>query len=91
ISSHPGCRESHTRKMAKRLEQLGLELKQFQDFTPTPGTLATAMYVTGLHRETEKPIFVARKQAERMKQRRILEQLLQRKKHPKREPRKKKS
>ncbi len=77
ISAHPGCKESHTINMAKKLQQLGLELRQFQDFTPTPGTLSTAMYVTGLHRDTEKPIFVARGQSERMKQRRILEKLLQ--------------
>ena len=77
ISSHPGCRETHTANMAKTLKNLGLELRQFQDFTPTPGTLATAMYVTGLHRDTEKPIYVARGQSERMKQRRILERLLQ--------------
>ncbi|MEA3468371.1 MAG: YgiQ family radical SAM protein [Thermodesulfobacteriota bacterium] len=76
ISAHPGCKESHTVKLAKTLQQLGLELRQFQDFTPTPGTLATAMYVTGLHRDTEKPIFVARKQSERMKQRQILERQL---------------
>lgn len=80
ISSHPGCRETHTASMAKTLKNLGLELRQFQDFTPTPGTLATAMFVTGLHRDTEKPIYVARGQSERMKQRRILEQLLQPKK-----------
>ncbi|MCF8056626.1 MAG: YgiQ family radical SAM protein [Desulfocapsa sp.] len=76
ISAHPGCRESHTVNLAQKLQQLGLELRQFQDFTPTPGTLATAMYFTGLHRDTEKPIFVARGQSERMKQRRILEKLL---------------
>ena len=84
ISSHPGCTESHTANMAKTLKKLGLELRQFQDFTPTPGTLATAMYVTGLHRDTEKPIYVARGQAERMKQRRILERLLHTKKHTQR-------
>ncbi len=76
ISSHPGCKESHTAHMAATLKNLGLELRQFQDFTPTPGTLATAMYVTGLHRDTGKPIFVARGQSERMRQRRILERLL---------------
>ncbi len=76
ISSHPGCTESHTASMADTLQTLGLELRQFQDFTPTPGTLATAMYVTGLHRDTGKPIFVARGQSERMRQRRILERLL---------------
>lgn len=80
IASHPGCKESDTAAMAQTLKKLGLELRQFQDFTPTPGTLATAMYVTGLHRETGKPIFVARGQSERMKQRRILERLLQEKK-----------
>ena len=84
ISAHPGCKESHTANMAKTLKKLGLELRQFQDFTPTPGTLATAMYVTGLHRDTEKPIFVARGQSERMKQRRILERHLQTKKPPQR-------
>ena len=82
ISAHPGCKESHTASMAKTLKKLGLELRQFQDFTPTPGTLATAMYVTGLHRDTEKPIFVARGQSERMKQRRILERQLTTKKSP---------
>lgn len=82
ISAHPGCKESHTASMAKTLKKLGLELRQFQDFTPTPGTLATAMYVTGLHRDTEKPIFVARGQSERMKQRRILERQLQSNKSP---------
>jgi len=76
ISAHPGCKESHTASMVKTLKKLGLELRQFQDFTPTPGTLATAMYVTGLHRDTENPIFVARGQSERMKQRRILERQL---------------
>jgi uncharacterized radical SAM protein YgiQ len=80
ISSHPGCKESHTVHMAQTLKKLGLELRQFQDFTPSPGTLATAMYVTGLHRDTEKPVYVARGQSERMKQRRILERLLQTKK-----------
>ncbi len=76
ISSHPGCKESHTANMAGTLKKLGLELRQFQDFTPTPGTLATAMYVTGLHRDTGEPLFVPRKHSERMKQRQILERLL---------------
>ncbi len=89
ISSHPGCKESHTAEMAKTLKRLGLELRQFQDFTPTPGTLATAMYVTGLHRDTEKPIYVARNKADRMKQRRILEKLLPDRQHKR--PKRKKS
>lgn len=90
ISAHPGCTESHTVQLAKKLEKLGLELRQFQDFTPTPGTLATAMYVTGLHRDTEKPIFVARGQSERMKQRLILERQLRTKQSAQRTVRHKK-
>ncbi len=77
ISSHPGCREEHTRSLVKSLGMLNLEIRQFQDFTPTPGTLATAMYVTGLDRDSNQPIYVARNQSQRMKQRRILEQQLQ--------------
>lgn len=80
ISAHPGCGERHTAALIQRLQQLDLELTQFQDFTPTPGTLATAMYVTGLHRDTGEPIYVARNHSERMKQRRILEKELHRKK-----------
>jgi uncharacterized radical SAM protein YgiQ len=79
ISAHPGCRERHTVALVQRLQQLGLELTQFQDFTPTPGTLATAMYVTGLHRDTGEAIYVARNHSERMKQRLILEKELHRK------------
>lgn len=84
ISAHPGCREQHTAALVQRLQQLDLELTQFQDFTPTPGTLATAMYVTGLHRDTGKPIYVARNHSERMKQRLILEKELHRKQKPSR-------
>jgi len=77
ISAHPGCTEAHTASMVKTLKKLGLDLRQFQDFTPTPGTLATAMYVSGLHRDTERPLYVARGHSERMKQRKILERHLQ--------------
>ena len=59
--------------MTRKLRALDLQVKQFQDFTPTPGTLSTAMYVTGLHRETNMPIPVARNQSERKEQRGLLE------------------
>ena len=36
--------------MVKKIKRLGLTVRQFQDFTPTPGTLSTAMYVSGRHR-----------------------------------------
>lgn len=40
--------------LARRLRGLGLRVKQPQDFTPTPGTISTAMYVTGFDRYTKK-------------------------------------
>jgi uncharacterized radical SAM protein YgiQ len=73
ISSHPGCTAKHTEAMIRKLRALDLQVKQFQDFTPTPGTLSTAMYVTGLDREGRQAIPVARNQSERKEQRGLLE------------------
>jgi len=73
ISSHPGCTARDTEAMTRKLAALDLQVKQFQDFTPTPGTLSTAMYVTGLHRDSNQPIPVARNQSERKEQRGLLE------------------
>jgi len=73
ISAHPGCTAAHMKRLRADLKRLRLRVRQFQDFTPTPGTISTAMYVCGLHRDTGKPIPVARNRKERMAQRRILE------------------
>lgn len=78
ISAHPGCTLSHMKTLARDIRRLGLKVRQFQDFTPTPGTISTAMYVTGLHRDTGHPIPVARNRKERMAQRRILEAVMHR-------------
>ncbi len=74
ISAHPGCTEAHVRNMVKKIKRLGLSVRQFQDFTPTPGTLSTAMYVSGIHRDKDAAIEVARNQSARTKQRSIIEQ-----------------
>ncbi len=81
MTSHPGCTSSHMQAMKRRLKRLHLPVRQFQDFTPTPGTISTAMYVTGLDRYKKRPIFVAKKRTDRIAQRRILESLM--KKHDK--------
>ena len=73
ISAHPGCSEAHTRRMVQKMKRLGLTVRQFQDFTPTPGTLSTAMYVSGRHRDRDADIQVARNRSERMSQRQIIE------------------
>ncbi len=78
MTAHPGCTLSHTKAMARKLRRLRLPVRQFQDFTPTPGTLSTAMYVTGLDCNEKRPIYVARKGSERRAQRKVLEALMKR-------------
>lgn len=69
ISSHPGCRPQDMAELAVETKQLNFQLEQVQDFTPTPMTLATEMYYTGLDPYTLKPIFVARSQNDKLAQR----------------------
>ena len=73
ISAHPGCTKQHTAQMVKRLKKMGITIRQFQDFTPTPGTVSTAMYVSRSHRDTGEPIAVADSQRERIAQRTLVE------------------
>jgi uncharacterized radical SAM protein YgiQ len=75
IASHPGCTLNDMERLAETVTRLGLLVRQFQDFTPTPGTLSTAMYVAGLDRDTGQAIPVARKTSERKAQRRLLEKI----------------
>ena len=73
ITAHPGCTERQVRQLIHDLRALDLQVRAFQDFTPTPGTLSTAMYVTGLRRDTKKPLVVPKSASERKRQRDILE------------------
>ncbi len=75
IISHPGSTPQLAEKLVQDLLKLGLKAKKFQDFTPTPGTLSTAMYVTGLRPDTKQAITVSRCHGERQKERRILEEI----------------
>ncbi len=60
ISSHPGCKTEDMAELAAETGKLGLRLEQVQGFTPTPMTLATVMYYTGINPYTGKKIFRAR-------------------------------
>lgn len=73
IISHPGSTPEHAEKLGRDMQKLDLQVRKFQDFTPTPGTLSTAMFVTGLRPDTGKPLVVAGKQSERRKERQVLE------------------
>lgn len=69
ISSHPGCKESDMAELAILTRRLHFHLEQIQDFTPTPMSLATEIYYTGLHPYTLKPVYTARTPREKQAQR----------------------
>ncbi len=75
ISSHPGCTLADMKALAEDLKRLKLPVRQFQDFTPTPGTLATAMYVAEIDRDGS-PLYVAKNFKERQQQRECLQKIL---------------
>lgn len=70
ISSHPGCREEDMAELAAITKDLDFRLEQVQDFTPTPMTLSTEIYYTGINPYTGEKVYTARspqeKQAQRM-------------------------
>jgi uncharacterized radical SAM protein YgiQ len=58
MSGHPGCTVGEMVELAEYIRDQGLYTEQVQDFTPTPMTLATAMYATGLDPATGAPVHV---------------------------------
>ena len=68
ISSHPGCTNKDMQQLAERCRQLHYRPEQVQDFTPTPMTLATTMFYTGLNPYTMQPVYVAKTREEKQKQ-----------------------
>jgi uncharacterized radical SAM protein YgiQ len=71
ISSHPGCTETDMAELAVKTRQMNFHLEQVQDFTPTPMTLATEIYYTGLHPYTLEKVPCARTREEKLSQRRF--------------------
>lgn len=71
ISSHPGCRLQDMAELALEMKKMGYRLEQIQDFTPTPMTLSTEMYYTGIDPTTMKPVYVATTPGDKADQRRL--------------------
>ena len=69
ISSHPGSQAKDMANLAVETKELGFKLEQVQDFTPTPMTVATEIYATGVHPYDGKPVCVARSPEEKQEQR----------------------
>ncbi len=73
MSSHPGSTMKDAIELSVFLKKEGMRPEQVQDFYPTPGTVSTCMYYTGLDPMTMKPIYVARTQQEKAQQRALLQ------------------
>ena len=73
ISSHPGSTLKEAVTLAEYLVDNRIKPEQVQDFYPTPGTVSTCMYYTGLDPYTLKPVFVARDGEDKAMQRALLQ------------------
>ncbi|MCR4950614.1 MAG: YgiQ family radical SAM protein [Solobacterium sp.] len=73
MSSHPGSTLKDAIALAEYLHEHRLNPEQVQDFYPTPSTISTCMYYTGLDPETMKPVYVARNPHEKAMQRALIQ------------------
>jgi len=73
ISGHPGSDLQAAIQLAEYLREIGHTPKQVQDFYPTPGTMSTCMYYTGLDPRNMEPVYVPRDQKEKAMQRALLQ------------------
>lgn len=69
ISSHPGCTAEDMAELAVETKDLNYRLEQVQDFTPTPMTLATEIYYTGINPYTGEKVKTATTEKEKLNQR----------------------
>ncbi|MCL2016430.1 MAG: YgiQ family radical SAM protein [Defluviitaleaceae bacterium] len=73
MSSHPGCDLADAVELAEYLKSTGHMPEQVQDFYPTPGTISTCMYYTGLNPYTLQKIYVPKGQKEKAMQRALMQ------------------
>ena len=73
MSSHPGSHLKEAIALAEYIRDLGYMPEQVQDFYPTPGTISTCMYYTGINPLDGKPVYVAKKGRDKAKQRALMQ------------------
>ncbi|MDA8233236.1 MAG: YgiQ family radical SAM protein, partial [Clostridia bacterium] len=73
MSSHPGSTLKEAVQLAEYVRDMGYNPEQVQDFIPTPGSLSTCMYYTGLDPRTMEKVYVARNPHEKAMQRALLQ------------------
>lgn len=73
MSSHPGSGLQEAIELALYCKELGFNPEQVQDFYPTPGSLATVMYYTGVDPRTMEPVYVTKSPHEKALQRALIQ------------------
>lgn len=73
MSSHPGATLKDAIEMAQFIRQLGYRPEQVQDFIPTPGTLSTCMYYTGINPFSGKKVYTAKSYRDKARQRALMQ------------------
>ena len=73
MSSHPGSRLEDAIELAEHIRDLGYMPEQVQDFYPTPSTISTVMYWTGLDPRTMEPVYVPTDPREKAMQRALIQ------------------
>ena len=73
MSSHPGCTMQEAVRLAEYLRDINHEPEQVQDFYPTPSTLSTVMYDTGLDPRTMEPVYIPKNPHEKAMQRALMQ------------------
>ncbi len=73
MSSHPGCTLKDAVMLSEYLKSTGHKPEQVQDFYPTPSTLSTCMYYTGLDPRNMKPVYVPKDPHEKAMQRALMQ------------------
>ncbi|HBI6903670.1 TPA: YgiQ family radical SAM protein [Clostridium perfringens] len=73
MSSHPGCKLEDAIMLAEYLRDINYQPEQVQDFYPTPGTLSTTMFYTGLDPLTMEEVYIPRSKEEKAMQRSLLQ------------------
>lgn len=73
MSSHPGSTLNSAIELAEYLRDTHYQPEQVQDFYPTPGTLSTTMFYTGIDPLTMKPVYVPKSKRDKAMQRALLQ------------------
>ena len=73
MSSHPGSRMKDAVELAEHIRDLGYMPEQVQDFYPTPSTISTCMYYTGVDPRTMQPVYVPKNPHEKAMQRALIQ------------------